>query len=62
METVFLHYMDFIKIDDAMVRILILDVSGLYTHIYDEFWCYESEVEERTREFSSPDYICVRVE
>lgn len=62
METAMLHFKNFIKVDDDMVRVLVLDISGLYTQIYDEFWCYENEIAERTRTFTRPDYICVRVE
>lgn len=62
METAILHFKNFVKVDDDMVRVLVLDISGLYTQIYDEFWCYESEITERTRSFNRPDYICVRVE
>ena len=62
METAIVHFKNFVKVNDDMVRVLILDISGLYTQIYDEFWCYESEFSERTKAFTRPDYICIRVE
>lgn len=62
METAILHLKNFIKVDDDMVRVLVLDTSGLYTQIYDEFWCYENEIAERTKAFTEPDFICVRIE
>lgn len=62
METAILHYMDFIKIPENMARILVLDVSGLYVQIYDEFWCCENDIDTRTRKYPSPDFLCVRVE
>ena len=28
---------------DDIIRVVILDISGLYTQIYDEIYCQESE-------------------
>ena len=32
-----------ITYSDDIIRVVVLDVSGLYTQIYDEIYCKESE-------------------
>lgn len=45
-----------------MVRLIILDIGGMYAKIYDEIRCNITEVPSRTKEYSDPNFLIVKIE
>lgn len=47
---------------DNIIRVVVLDISGLYTQIYDEIYCKESEYSGIIEKFSiSSKYKVVKI-
>ena len=47
---------------DNIIRVVVLDISGLYTQIYDEIYCNESEYLGIIEKFSvSSKYKVVKI-
>lgn len=42
-----------------MIRIIILDVSGMYSQIYDELYCREDELSEMIKKYQG--YVCIKM-
>ena len=45
--------------DAKLVHVLILDISGIYSSIYDEFWCNLDKVNETINGYSNKRYKVV---
>lgn len=41
-----------VNIDDNLARVIILDISGVYSQIYNEGYFSQREVEEMKRQYS----------
>lgn len=42
-----------------MRRIIVLDISTLYTQIYDEIYCREDELESTLSKYRSDNFLCI---
>ena len=42
-----------------MRRIIVLDISTLYTQIYDEIYCGEDELESTLSKYRSDNFLCI---
>lgn len=42
-----------------MRRIIVLDISTLYTQIYDEIYCSEDELESTLSKYRSDNFLCI---
>lgn len=51
-----------ITYSDDIIRVVILDISGLYTQIYDEIYCKESEYSAIVSKFGvSSKYKVIKI-
>lgn len=48
-----------IIINDAKVRVTVVDTRGLYSYIYDEFWCNKDIVMELVTNYEKRGLICI---
>ena len=47
--------------DAKLVHVLILDVSGIYSSIYDEFWCNPDKVNDNIRSYCNDKYRIITI-
>ena len=48
-----------IVIPKNLVRFTILDISGTYSQIYDEYWIPYSEFDSECRKYNSKLFMCL---
>lgn len=48
-----------LKLREKKVRITVVDTRGLYSSIYDEFWCDKSVAMELVTQYEKYGMICI---
>lgn len=48
-----------IDISEQKVRITVVDTRGIYSYIYDEFWCSRTMVMELVTAYEKQGLICI---
>ena len=44
-----------------MIRVIILDVSGTYCQIFDEFYCDEEDYDKKINTYSSDNFFFIKL-
>ena len=44
-----------------MIRLIVLDISGMYSKIVDEIYGCKERIESEIEQYNSDDYVLVRV-